>query len=592
VTCCPRLRLAVAAVFAAAFALTSSASADESWVRVRSPHFEVLSNAAPERARALAARLEQFRRVMATVLPASAMAPPAETPTIVVAFRDQGSFGPFLPVYRGRTQDVDGYFQAGSDRDYIALSLGSVRDDPFETAYHEYAHVVLNRTLSAQPLWIGEGLAEVFARWETAPGQVLVGQPAPDHLHRLRREKPLPLSRLVRVDYTSRLYNEGKERGVFYAQSWALAHWALLGRGSPGPADLQAFLSAVASGADPERAFAAAFGADVTTVERLLPSYLAGPLPVARFDAPAIEVEIAVESDVPRKAEVEYRLADLLIHGGRLPEARRRLERAIEADPRFAPAHQALGHVALRQGRWQEARREVALAMDADPGDAVALLRYAEMIARETSARGEVLSEPREAEVVATLERALSLDPHLADACEMLARLRPQPYALRIRQVSAALARDPGRASLGLMLASLHAKRNDYAAARTALIRTRTLARDEAHRFLSDHLLARLDRATAGTAEVKGRLVSLDCRPGGVLRFVIEGGPAAAGGPLRLEASSADGIFLYGPDGVQVERTLFCGSQGILVTARYRPRGPGPAHEPDGTLISLTFDAS
>ena len=567
-------------------ALAPSARAEE-WVRVRSAHFEVLSDAAPERARTVAVGLERFRRVMAAVL---GRAPERDDPpTIVVAFRDQDSFAPFRPLYRGRTQDVEGYFQAGSDRDYIAASLGSDGQEASETLFHEYAHVVLNRTLSAQPLWLSEGLAEVFSRWTAADAGALVGLPAPDHLRRLQREKPLPLARLLQVDSSSPLYNEGDERGIFYSQSWALAHWIVLGRGPTAPADLQVFLSAITAGAEPARAFASAFGANLDAAERLLAAYVVAPLPVGRFDTGGLDGDVIVESEAPRRAEVEFRLGDLLLHAGRLPEARRHLDRAVDGDPRFGPAHTALAHAAVRQGRWEEARREVALALAADPADAVALSRYAELLVRETAARGEVLSPDREAEAVAALERALTLDPQLADACELLARLRPRPYDLRIRQVLVALGRDPTRADLGLTLAGLYAGKNDFAAARAALLRTRAVARDEVNRFLSQHLLTRLDGMTAGTAEVKGTLLALDCRPSGVLRFVVAG----AGAPLRLEASSATGVFLYGRDGGQLERTFTCGAQHEAVTARYRPvPAPSPSADgADGTLMSLTFES-
>jgi hypothetical protein len=189
--------------------------------------------------------------------------------------------------------------------------------------------------------------------------------------------------------------------------------------------------------------------------------------------------------------------------------------------------------------------------------------------------------------VVAALERVLTLDPHLGDACELLARLRPQPYDVRIAQVAGALARDPSRADLGLTLAFLQARKNDFAAARATLRRTGALARDDANRFLSQHLLSRLDAFTAGTAEVKGMLLALDCRPRGVLRFVVAGG----GAPLRLEAPSATGVFLYGRDGGQIERTFTCGAQGEPVTARYRPVPAPAADGADGTLMSLTFES-
>ena len=93
-------------------------------MRVRSAHFEVLSDARPERARSVAVGLEQFRRVLAAAL---ARTPQADdTITVVIAFRDQGSFAPFLPLYRGRPQDVEGYFQA--DRTGTTSRSASGRD--------------------------------------------------------------------------------------------------------------------------------------------------------------------------------------------------------------------------------------------------------------------------------------------------------------------------------------------------------------------------------------------------------------------------------------------------------------------------------
>src|SRR5260221_6398694 len=156
-------------------ALAPSARAGD-WVRVRSAHFEVLSDAAPERARLVAASLEQFRRVLGAVLGRAPQS--ADPPTVVIAFRDQDSFAPFRPVYRGRPQDVEGYFQAGSDPDYIAASLGSDGQEASETLFHEYAHVVLNRTLSPQPLWLSEGPAEGFSPLKAAGDGAAVGLPA------------------------------------------------------------------------------------------------------------------------------------------------------------------------------------------------------------------------------------------------------------------------------------------------------------------------------------------------------------------------------------------------------------------------------
>src|SRR6185369_8097799 len=68
--------------------LAPAAGADD-WVRVRSAHFEVLSDAPPERARVVAVSLERFRRVLAAVVGRGPGR--VDPPTIVVAFRDQDS---------------------------------------------------------------------------------------------------------------------------------------------------------------------------------------------------------------------------------------------------------------------------------------------------------------------------------------------------------------------------------------------------------------------------------------------------------------------------------------------------------------------
>src|SRR4051794_11354780 len=87
------------AIVLAAGLLVRPAAADDGWVRVRSAHFEVLSDASAERARAAAVALERFRRTLAAVFPGVPEAD--EVPTVVVAFRVQGSFAPFLPLYKG-----------------------------------------------------------------------------------------------------------------------------------------------------------------------------------------------------------------------------------------------------------------------------------------------------------------------------------------------------------------------------------------------------------------------------------------------------------------------------------------------------------
>jgi hypothetical protein len=183
------------------------------------------------------------------------------------------------------------------------------------------------------------------------------------------------------------------------------------------------------------------------------------------------------------------------------------------------------------------------------------------------------------AEAVAALEKALARAPDLAEAAEMLARLAPEPLSRRIALLERSFTRDPARPDLAVVLAALHAKRHDLAATRAVLRRGREAARDPAYRFLCDHLLSQVEGWVAVTGEARGRLVALDCRADGSLRFTL----AVGRGTLVLEAPSARGFFVDGPDDLR-ELELVCGRQDLPVRVRYLPASESAS---GGTLLTL-----
>jgi hypothetical protein len=130
-----------------------------------------------------------------------------------------------------------------------------------------------------------------------------------------------------------------------------------------------------------------------------------------------------------------------------------------------------------------------------------------------------------------------------------------------------------------VVLAALHAKRHDLAATRAVLRRGREAARDPAYRFLCDHLLSQVEGWVAVTGEARGRLVALDCRADGSLRFTL----AVGRGTLVLEAPSARGFFVDGPDDLR-ELELVCGRQDLPVRVRYLPASESAS---GGTLLTL-----
>ena len=127
--------------------------------------------------------------------------------------------------------NLGGFFQAGQDLNFIALNLEASSDNPYHLIYHEYVHNLLNNFKVRFPPWLNEGLAEYYSTFEVTDGdkKILLGRAIENHILYLRQNKFLPLATLFTVDHNSPDYNENSKKGVFYAESWALVHYLMLG---------------------------------------------------------------------------------------------------------------------------------------------------------------------------------------------------------------------------------------------------------------------------------------------------------------------------------------------------------------------------
>jgi tetratricopeptide (TPR) repeat protein len=566
---------------AALLALAPASASADGWSRARTAHFEVISEQAADDASALARRLEELRSVLVQVFPARL--PEPEPLSTVVAFANQRSFGAVVPLYRGRRQEVDGFFHTDSDRSYVAVNLGAGRRRPHETAFHEYVHVYLGETLASAPAWMAEGLAEAVSDWEGMGSDVVFGRARPEHVRELSTYGWLPLDTLLKVGYLSPMYNEGDRRGQFYAESWALVRRLL--REDDGWPRLRAYADAAAAGEEPASAFARCFGLDLAAAAvELARSADAADGLRRRFDVGSMPTPVPV-AETASTAEVQHVLGTLLALEGRSREAKPYFDRALAADPDYAPAHQALARQWLDQGRLAEAKKHLEAARRGDPDDPRVLFSYARTLLRESADRDSVPSDEATADAVAALERAVARAPLYADAAELLARLQPRPIDARIALLQRIFAANPGRSDVALTLSWLHLKTDDLDRAAAVLARARESARDEDQRFLCELQLRRIAAARTVTAEAEGRLVSLACLPGGALEFVVASGDRR----LKLLAPTAASVLLYGADGERVEKTFTCGAQHAPVKVWYRRVADGTPAGTDGVLLSLVF---
>ena len=116
---------------------------------------------------------------------------------------------------------------AGPHTDFLA-----VREDLPEAAVrqavlHEYVHLLTAEQSPGAPAWLDEGLAEFWSATVVEDNRVIVGRAVAQHVATLRRWQPLRRTlRQPRGELTA----DSEPAAVFYAQSWAMVHYLLLGQ--------------------------------------------------------------------------------------------------------------------------------------------------------------------------------------------------------------------------------------------------------------------------------------------------------------------------------------------------------------------------
>lgn len=563
---------ALVLVLAAAASDPGTAS-DPGWSRARSAHFEVLTDAGAPVALHAAERLERLRAALALLFPPRQN---DERPLVAIVLASGSSFEELVPRRHRKPSAVAGFFQGCGEWDAIVARVATERRGPFASLDHEYAHVALNRSLPAQPLWAAEGLAELLSGGELDTPEPTFGAAEPE-LERRAEEKATPLPTLLRARPDSSEYLGGDERG-FYPGAWALARFVVARRGLAG---LRELLEAVASAEDPVAAFEARLGPLAAVQSELLQL---PPGPLLRV-APAAALALPAESklDVPRRAELEHRLGELLLREGELARSQKHLERALAEAPADAAIRISRAELLLQSGQPAEARREVERALAMAPDDARALLYDARLRVAEARAAGVPIAPPEEERLVSQLEHALARAPDLYEAALLLVELRPQPYAERRKALAPAFEQDPSRTDIALAIAALDRKARDLAGAEGVLRRAREAAREPAYRFLCERALDDLAAYQAATAEVRGRLIHVECRPDGRLRFTVDAPPAV----LLLEAASSRAFLVYGA-GEAGGAELVCGLQDRPLVVRYERLDP-PEGGVQGRVVWLSL---
>ncbi|MEA2173566.1 MAG: hypothetical protein QOD00_1158 [Blastocatellia bacterium] len=609
------------------------AAAKDNWTSVRSKNFFLIGNASEKEIRGVAVRLEKFREVFSRLFTKLKFNSPV--PTTVIVFKSDNSYKPFKPI-----QSVSGYFQPGEDVNYITLTTEGRGDDVYRVIFHEYVHLLMDNTLGrGVPLWFNEGLAEYYSTFDASEGEnkVLLGNIIPNHVLYLRDQKMLPLRALFAVDYKSPHYNEGDKRGVFYAESWALVHYLLLGNKGQRQRQLGQFIDLLKAGTPVENAFQQAFQTSFEAMEKELQGYIQRntyPLLNVMLDQ-KLETDAGLQSAPITEAEAQAYLGDLLLHTNRLNDAETHLQQSLAQDPALAMAHASLGMLRVRQGRFDAARQSLERAANANAQNYLVHYYYALALSRETMGPTQTVmgyTDETAAKMRDELKRAVALKPDFLESYRLLAFInlvRNEQIDESIKMMKDALALSPGKQEYSFVLAQLYMRKEEFETARQvlepiainssdpdlraharALIDSLKSREEQAARFkalekdnlkmsddggassqphdekaeLQSALQRVLRKPGAGEDHARALLLNIDCGPKGIV-FNFKAGERALN--LRTDNFTHLTFISYT---TEIAGDISCGARqpanNVVVT--YRP-AKDPRTKTDGEIIAIEF---
>src|SRR5271168_918041 len=469
----------------------------ETWFAARSPNFVVVTNAGEKEARKTAIRFEQIRAVFRRSLEvASKHASPVIT---ILAVKDENSVKALLPEYwtKGHAHPA-GMFIQNMNQYFAVVQLDSQGSNPYNTIYHEYYHSLTMPYYPNLPVWLSEGLAEFYGNTQMNDSEVGMGRPDPDLIAELKQGGLLPLDVLFKVTHDSPYYNEQNKISVFYAESWALTHYLMVGDKAAHRAMLQAYVNAMTKGATEEQAAAQTFG-DLKKLQTALFAYIGNAAFYYIKASPPPEIAAGdLQIRELSEAEVDAYRGGFAAVRGRTQDAIPILERAVKLDPKLALGYQYLGFAEYQDKKPAEALADFTRAIALNPKNAMTRFLRAYLASTQGGAVGD------DTQMEEDLRAAIALSPEFAPPYGVLAMYVANqgtdlPEALKLAQKAQAL--EPGNAMYQIDLASVLARMNRFQEARNIAMHARSNAANPNERAEAERFLAYLDQVRQYSAD-------------------------------------------------------------------------------------------
>jgi tetratricopeptide (TPR) repeat protein len=391
-------------VAALLFLATVPALGADRWLRLTTPEFELYTTAGEKQGKDTLRHFEQVREFF---LQASPVRSSGDSPLRIFLFGTEAQYAPFRP--NGFTI---AYFVATPASDYIVM--GDRASNDYGPSIHEYMHLIVRHSGLKLPTWLNEGWADVFSTLRPMGKDTAVGDLLPERMNSLATEPWLDFDTLTSVDSSSPTYHEGSRIGVFYAESWALAHMLYL---SPEYKDnFLKFVTALHSGKSTAEALEIAYGRSSSMVFQDLHAYFDRKRIYGRvFETRIGNKEEKVASALLPEFDSRLALADLLAATGKHDQAKAEYASLEKEQPENADLDRSIGNLALWSRDRNTARQYFTKAYEAGNKDPRMCFDLAIL---------ELEAKQPPAKIIPILERSLQSKPDYTEARMQLGLVR------------------------------------------------------------------------------------------------------------------------------------------------------------------------
>ena len=398
----------------------SSGAAAPAWHVMRTPRFLLVSQLSEPVTRAWATEFNQFVDALGTQIKIEESRLPALT---IVLFAEAKDFAPYrLPQPNGTSREIAGFFATRETWSVIGLPAQFNSAGTRQTVFHECTHWVESSTPAQLPLWMSEGLAEVFATFERIDGKAYWGRPIDSHVALLKTGHPLPLEQLLAVGPNAPLFNDADETRGFYAESWAFMHYLVFGVRTGDARAIDRYLIATANGANAATAFASAFGVNPAEMDRELDAYLGHGLYRTHIRSSATDTVGPMAYQTASPALVATALARLALGSGRRDLVHENITRAVTLDSEKPEPYEVLAFIRADEGDAEAAMISARRALDLGSQDAWMHVFAARGLHAQTYNDG-TFDESVARQIADSFEQAIERRPTLRTAYAGLGRM-------------------------------------------------------------------------------------------------------------------------------------------------------------------------